>query len=389
MFADRGEGKSSVALALGTAHAAAGGRVVYLDRENSPSLNKARVQAIMDANGWPDLREEGRFVCRHYPTIGRWQGEHVAEAIAGLGFTGVVYDSLREFLGQLALDPDSEADVTVFFTTFVTPLLERGLWVLLLDNVGHTEKGRPKGSATKLDACPQGYLVETTSKFSPEKIGAIRITCKRSRYGDEDCTWTMRIGDGMFGVPQPDSTTDNAKRAQAASDERESFRQAALAALQAEAPLSRDKLKSAIRKAGGKVGRSANELLADLASDPASGLEHTPHGYRIAEQTLPLKPVTEARDTPPVTGTAGQARDTPNRDTPQTPPQSQNRPVTAPRDTPVTGQGVTPVTPLRKGDGGTDGTLEEALQRLSGLPKDEAEREYKRLEQAQQQEHSL
>jgi hypothetical protein len=385
MFADRGAGKSSVALMLGTAHAAAGGRVAYFDRENSPSLSKARLKAIMDANAWPDLRKDGRFVCRHYPSIGRWEGEHVAEAIAGLGFTGVVFDSLREFLGQLALDPDSEADVTVFFTTFVTPLLQRGLWVLLLDNVGHDQKHRPKGSATKLDACPQGYLVETTSKFSPEKIGAIRITCKRSRYGDEDHTWTMRIGGGLFGVPQPDSTTDSAKRAQAATDERESFRQAVLGVLMTEAPLSRDNLKSAIRKAGGTVGRRAQEFLSDFASDPTSGIEHTHRGYQIAEHTLPLRPDTNTRVTPPDTEPAGQARVTPSGDTPQTPSQSHDRPDTAPRVTPVSGQGDTPVTPLRKGDGCTHGTLEEALQRLNTLPEDEAEREWQRL----QTEHAL
>jgi hypothetical protein len=282
-YAERGQGKSSVAAVLGMSHAAAGGRTFYLDRENAPPLSKARLYTIMKANGWPDLLKDERFVGRHYPSIARWEPHDVAEAIAGLGFTGVVYDSLREFLGQLGLNPDKEEDLTVFFNIFVTPLLQRGLWVLLPDNVGHQAKERPKGSSTKLDAAAQGYLVQTTSKFSPETIGAIKITCKRSRYGDEDKVWKMRLGGGLFEVPNLATPTVNAKRAQDANEDREACRKAAIDVLTASGPQGRDPLVAAIRKSGLRItNERIRTLLPDLASDPTSGIEHGPAGYRIA-----------------------------------------------------------------------------------------------------------
>jgi hypothetical protein len=283
VWAERGKGKSSVALVTAMAHAAAGGRVLYLDRENTPALNKARLKDILGANGWPDLLAEEKFLGRHYPMIERWKGEDVGEAIAGLGFTGVVYDSLREFLGQLGLKPDDEKDVTVFFSIFVTPLLQRGLWVWMLDNVGHAEKGRPKGSASKLDAAAQGYEVETTSTFSSATIGGIKITCKRSRYGDQDRTWTMRLGGGLFDVPGSKSEAPDAKRAQAATEARDELREAAVEVLVAAGgPLGTEKVGKAIRARPGNVlkfsAQALREGLEAWAADPTSGVLPNPAG---------------------------------------------------------------------------------------------------------------
>jgi len=39
-----------VTVAIGVSAAAAGERVLYLDRENGPALTKARVEAILDAH---------------------------------------------------------------------------------------------------------------------------------------------------------------------------------------------------------------------------------------------------------------------------------------------------------------------------------------------------
>jgi hypothetical protein len=367
MWADRGQGKSSAALVLAASHAAAGGRSLYLDRENQPELSKARAQAITSANGFPDVLEDETLVIRHYPAVALWEAEDFAEAVAGLGFTGVVYDSLREFLGQLALDPDAERDITRFFTVFVTPLLRRGLWVLALDNVGHAEKGRPKGSATKLDACAQGYQLETTSKFGPERIGALRITCKRSRYGDEDREWTMRLGGGLFEVPHTDSQTPDAKRRQAAADQREQLRLVAVKALTTRAPQGRDDLIAAVRAAGLALSnRYARELLADLSSDPASGITHTPRGYQITGETLqieaPPEGGPEAPATPPGREIPGHAAATLNGATPQSALASQTDPApdtpAAPRPGRGGPHGPTPI-------GGARGTDEAETGRLT------------------------
>jgi len=202
-------------------------------------------------------------------------------------------------LTQLGLDPDREPDVSKFFALGVTTLLTRGVAVALDDNVGHQDKDRPTGSATKLDAVQQGYLVETTSKFSPVETGSIRITCKRSRYGDDGRTWTMRIGSGVFDLPVTDADPPDAKRVKAAGEKRCKFIDAALAALREEQPLGRDTLLEAVRERGVQ-GRATTlrDLLAEVAADPASGILADPV-TAIDSPHLPLVPTCGTRSGPP------------------------------------------------------------------------------------------
>ena len=287
-FGERGSGKSTVALAVAVSASAAGEKVLYLDRENGPALTRVRIADLVDANDWPDPLEGGQLVGRHYPEIhGAWTGAAVAEAIAGLGFTGVVYDSVREVMTQLGGNPNDDADYSRLVNMLVTPLLQRGVWVVLLDNVGHIEKGRPKGAGAKLDATPAGYLVETDVPFSPGARGRITVTCKRSRYGDMDCKWTMAVGDGAFAVPALVGEAPDAERARKMAEAVAAFRTAVQEVLRDEHPLGRDRLLAAVRKKGVK-GR--NEKLQDwlrfVSDDPTSGVVATGSGYDLATLTL-------------------------------------------------------------------------------------------------------
>jgi hypothetical protein len=154
--------------------------------------------------------------------------------------------------------------------------------VKLLDNVGHEHTDRPKNSGSKLDAIPQAYKIVTTSRFSPTEVGAVKLTCTRSRYGDKEREWTMRVGGGVFDLPQTASEAPDAKRARAARQVRETFRTACVAALQEQAPLGRDPLIDAARKRGVKRRNDAlRDLLAELVADEASGIEQTPDGYAL------------------------------------------------------------------------------------------------------------
>ena len=161
LFSERGAGKTTVALVAGFSVAAAGGTVYYFDRENGAALTKARVESILDSHeDWPDVLAAGRFVGRHYPALGKgWEPEHYGEAIASREITLVIYDSLREAISQLGGDPNSDADISRFIDLAVTPLVRRGISVVVLDNTGHEHTGRPKGSGSKLDAIPQAFKV--------------------------------------------------------------------------------------------------------------------------------------------------------------------------------------------------------------------------------------
>lgn len=284
VFSERGQGKSTVVLATCVAAAAAGEKVLYLDRENGAALTRERVEALLDAHEeWGDPVGDGQFVGRHYPEMAsRWSPDAFAEAIAGLDFGVVAYDSLREFLARLDLDPDREKDISTFFGLAVTPLLRRGLAVALLDNTGHAETGRPKGSGTKLDAAQQAYQVATTSQFSAVEAGRISITCTRSRHGDLGRQWSMRVGGGLFEVPQATSEAPDHRRAREVKDAHETLRLAAVAALDERSPLGRDALLAAVRERGVK-GKNATlrGWLADLAADSTSGVEGGEEGYRL------------------------------------------------------------------------------------------------------------
>jgi hypothetical protein len=286
IFGERGKGKTTVALTVGMSAAAAGEKVLYLDRENGGPLTRERTDAMLDANPcWGDPLDDGRFVGRHYPTLSpEWRGEDFGEAIAGSGFKVVIYDSTREMLAQLGLDPDSERDLSRFHSQLVTPLRRHGIAVALLDNVGHADKQRPKGSATKLDAAEQAYKVTTTERFSAAQPGRIRIECIRSRYGDEGREWSMQLGDGVWGLPAASTPGPGLTRARDVAKDREDMRLACTAVLGAQGPQGRDALIAAARNRG-IAGRNEKlrEWLAAFASDPSSGIERSKaDGYRLA-----------------------------------------------------------------------------------------------------------
>ncbi|MEO8092060.1 MAG: AAA family ATPase [bacterium] len=283
LFSDRGAGKSMVAKIIGLSAAVNGERVYYFDRENGAAMTRDRIESILDANDWTDVLEEGRFVGRHYPRLDRdWDPDQFGEAIADRGFTLVIYDSLREAISQLGGDSNSDADISCFIDLCVTPLVRRGIAVLILDNTGHEAKNRPKGSGSKLDAIPQAYKVKATEPFTEVQAGRVELTCTRSRSGDVDRRWTARVGDGTYEVPAARDEAPDVKAARKHHERREEFRRACVEALREQAPRGRDDLISAVRERGVK-GRNSKlrRWLQGLAADPSSGLVSGPDGYAL------------------------------------------------------------------------------------------------------------
>jgi hypothetical protein len=288
LFGERGQGKSTVQLVIGLGAATAGEKVLYLDRENGVALTRERVEAILDANpDWGDPLADGRFVGRHYPELrSAWRGEDIGEAIGGAGFTVVMYDSTREMLNQFRLDSNKDDDLSDLHSRLVTPLRRRGIAVVLTDNVGHQDTHRPKGSGTKLDAIEQAYKVMTTTRFSAVDVGRVAITCTRSRLGDLDREWSMRVGGPVWELPEAAVDSPAVRKREKLEEGRERFRLTAVAALRENGgPLGREALYAAIRIRGEK-GRSTkwHGWLKELAADPASGIAPTPDdGYGLHE----------------------------------------------------------------------------------------------------------
>ena len=299
LFSERGAGKSMAVLILLLGAAAGGERVLYLDRENGGALTRERVEAILAAHPeWGDPLSDGRFVGRHWPGFDLgWNPTAYGEALAG--FTVVGYDSLREVLSQLGLDPDRERDISRFVDLAVTPLVSRGVTVLIPDNVGHDNPDRPKGSGAKLDAIPTAYRVVAREPFGPEQTGRLEVRCTRSRLGDEGRAWTMRVGGDHFDPPTPFVDPTEKRRADSDAEDRADFLAAATQALEAEGPLGRDRLLDAARSRGAKTrATKAREWLAVFAEDPAHPIFHDPEsGYSL----LPDPPGPDLRDHPRTT----------------------------------------------------------------------------------------
>lgn len=202
-FGARGSGKSTVVDTLGWNVAMHEIGVLVLDRENGPALSRARLDDAVKFN--PELDEAKLrefYDARHWPEFDKgWNPDDYASLIAERGFQVVVYDSVRELLGQLRLSSNSDDDWSELYGLLATPLIQRGITPVFLDNIGNVATERPRGTAAKLDAAPQGYRVWTRQEFTPEITGVVGIDCSRSRLGDIGREWRMTVGGGCWELP--------------------------------------------------------------------------------------------------------------------------------------------------------------------------------------------
>lgn len=298
-FGERGKGKTVAMQAVQTSAAVTGEKVLYLDRENSAPHTRNLIQACCEANEWDNPLHTGAYVGRHYSQLSlRWKPEDYAHVIVDSGFTIVTYDSWREFLTLLSLDPNLDTAISEFVHKFVTPLTTKGIAVAMLDNTGHNDPDRPKNSGGKLDATQLAWSVTTEIPFSPAETGQVRLTCKRSRYGDIGREWNMTVGGGYFELPAPSTDSAEAKVAKDDSIKQMAFREAAENALRRQTePIARERLYSIIRKEEGVSFKSttAHPWLKALDKDPTCPVASTDDGWLYA-------PGPDARDQPGPSG---------------------------------------------------------------------------------------
>jgi hypothetical protein len=200
-FGPRGNGKSLAALIGGVQVIEAGGRVTYLDLENGEHRQAERLAAILAGRG-PEIARavSERLDYRSNVRLGALDNRQAVAAWAALfeGCDLVIIDSVARVLGQLGLKENEAADFSCFTTQYVDPVAERGAAVLLLDNTGHEEKNRARGSSAKLDLTELAYRV-TAKGIAPDRHGTITLDRVRSRDGDE----AERLACGVAEAPTP------------------------------------------------------------------------------------------------------------------------------------------------------------------------------------------
>jgi hypothetical protein len=198
----RKSGKSIATLVQAVSLVQQGLTVIVLDRENGQRTYGQRLQEILEDWGEaPDLRNRIKKHLRYiaFPTLKFGEGAELAAWAKAIGADIVVFDSQRMFLTDLGLSEDAADDYAKFAGEAIDPLFQAGIATLVLDNTGHNDSSRARGSSAKQDLPEVLFVFSADPPFSIEQKGHARLTLGAgdSRVGTQG-EWTMVIGGGTF-----------------------------------------------------------------------------------------------------------------------------------------------------------------------------------------------
>lgn len=160
----------------------AGGHVIWLDFERQPRGLAEKLRAV----GVPKHIMKGQL---HYSAVLPPVTE-LTSAIATYRATGkpvlFVVDAFRTLQGSVL--PGSNANdgdaVEQVYIEYLTPAVEAGATVVLLDHIAKNGDGSTFGSERKESAADYVIRLEKTEPFSKTKPGFASLTCAKDRYGN-------------------------------------------------------------------------------------------------------------------------------------------------------------------------------------------------------------
>ena len=176
--AERKTGKSlSIAVVTAVQIVAAGGTVVVLDRENGADEYARRLRDVLDARDVDRERVREHLRYHAWPALRLDWGEGYAAAFAGADV--VIFDSSRSHLTPLGLKEDQSDDFAAFTDALIDPLMQAGIATVILDNAGHQEKDRPRGTSSKGDLCVHRVHDEHALRSAPRLAWPARAALHR------------------------------------------------------------------------------------------------------------------------------------------------------------------------------------------------------------------
>lgn len=256
--------------------ALAGARIVVLDRENGSDLYAERLRDIFAARGLSlkQKRNVGRNLKYYeFPELRRTDAAALVDLLTNNERPAdlVVFDAQRMFLTDFGLREGDADDYAAFMGFVVDPLFRAGVATVILDNTGHRETGRARGSITKSDLNEVMLSMEAVRPFDQEQKGVLKLSVERSRFGNRG-TWTMTIGGHEFGRWEP----------QNAEYSRPDFLNAVTEALRERQPLGQDKIIRFARQRGVGIGTGpARRQLAAYVESEAIPVVQVPGGYEL------------------------------------------------------------------------------------------------------------
>lgn len=196
--APRKEGKSIAMLVHWVVMAQAGAIVVILDRENGADLYAHRLEAIIAALGISEDEQEqlaARLRYYEFPRLRLDDQHNLVELCEGADI--VVFDAQRMFLTDLGLREDQADDYATFVAATIDPLFRAGIAAAILDNTGHEDATRARGSSSKGDLNEVLFKLKAVKRFDLHTEGIVQLSVTETRFGNRG-TWKMRIGGGTF-----------------------------------------------------------------------------------------------------------------------------------------------------------------------------------------------
>jgi hypothetical protein len=290
--------KSGKSLGIGVVTAIdiieAGGMVVILDRENGPDEYARRLEAVLDARhvtGEPRQRIRAKLRYYAWPSMSLSWRDDPAYPAEFAGADVVIFDSSRSHTAPLGLTEDASDDWAAFTTALVDPLMQAGITTVTLDNMGHEEKGRPRGTSAKEDLCDIAYTMKVGTPFSSTLAGRLELRCSRSRIGEITVgdMWRMELGGGHYGSWQ--------RVERASADERAAFRPTAIMekvsrAVEQDAGLSKRSIRTAIAAKNDWIDLALELLISEgFIEAREDGQAHRHYSIRpYREGTVPTVP---------------------------------------------------------------------------------------------------
>lgn len=248
-------------------------RVAILDRENGERRYARRLELVMDhmaLSADERARVDANLTYYAFPTLRK--GDHDDMIAEFRSADLVVFDSQRQFLTSLGYKEDSADDYAEFMVFIIEPLFVEGVATLILDNTGHADQTRGRGSSAKGDVNDVLLSLKKTKPFDEETQGEVELTIEDSRDGSTG-SWKMALGNGVFGTwgrrsaPTPDSPDP-------------ALLEAASLAVEAEPGIGKKKLRNGLTGRTDKRDRAIDWLVANghlevvPASDGGSALGH-------------------------------------------------------------------------------------------------------------------
>ena len=113
----------------------------------------------------------------------------------------VIFDSSRRVLSSVGLAEDTSDDYANFVERLIIPLNRAGITTMILDNTGHENTDRARGTKAKEDLNEVIFSLSVAEVFDAETTGKLIWRRTRQRFSGVPLVMTQQLGGGTYGLP--------------------------------------------------------------------------------------------------------------------------------------------------------------------------------------------